>query len=1149
MSCYCPSPSPSIICNAPYDPSLIQPMVKMYLGERVDPDTGALSLYTSSVEDFVIPYSLSPLIDAGVLPDTTPTIFNLTERELLASASYETWITYTVDMTVCNQDTFATHVFTALGVDMTDWADWCVKNTARLTNGEAIDIGNFSSYFRWRPELSISTEERNLLESKIILCYQWFREIYDNFYGKTYLVKIGETTSNPSYGICIKDKTGNDPIRTKPFIVHGDGSDQGLYLSDEVSSDGGMMPNYAVNPIPILGLDLANDSEIFRTDDGKLDCFVRFATIAKNSNPSVADINENIIIEKFDRQYVVDISKLSPENYVIGTRLYQPNGFTYSHTKNLFIKATADTKIYVDDDGQWVPVRLAQLVPLSPLKSRGNYRWSVDMTLSIFSNSFREIFEKSINSVGNAVQVVAHGEKTGALNNSSQLNTLIPSDMTVFPEAFAIPMKSNILRYGPYISAGGDNTGGVEVSVEDFLAPWNFMTSPVSGLYPYSVQSAYTDMNDVGQQLADDGIKNNLSIENGTITVAGIPQYNLAFQPANNILINQKLGPQALLSDISVTYGASGFTTTYNFATFSPRFGQPGKYLIDRWSDSIKEIQAVNRYLREERQKVHNISNTLKQNFAEKQIGSRSADRQLIDGPKGKTSASPNRFIYSGYFLAEGVAPSIPPYEPEAILDINPAMPPCYPCSNAPSVSPISSPDPPPTDKPSTEYVFAETHTGYTDQYIQDTYYQLAIMSLDGHYLPVSLKGSPKQPPLPSSSPGVGLTITDCLNDEWDVLLPRFAMRLDDNGEYIDFNDMNFGNNGLAGYPVYNQSRYCMPPFMLDIENDPKDINVNLMPITQQYLNPILSTELMTFWDDRKNDSENGFVVCSIAFGCKFTDFELTFGTPDSDRQSQDNFRFSALRGPLVLQGWGYDTNGKPIPNEYDDPLRVMEGKFKRTGLSDKFMKEWISAPKTWPVGPVDLRFDRERGVWTAPSQNKIIVARLKDKLTPFGSAKAELINPTADGLHFYENFDISGPNGENIKESITKASITVYDFIGMNLCECDIVYAYFDDNRYIVLESSRKGDKSVCPPCSTPITPSPSPSPSASPCWCDLECLKTLKGYDACKRQALIHYDGCLTWEDIVQCDPIQNSIEQAKYEECQVDHPPPWTDYGSSY
>jgi len=119
------------------------------------------------------------------------------------------------------------------------------------------------------------------------------------------------------------------------------------------------------------------------------------------------------------------------------------------------------------------------------------------------------------------------------------------------------------------------------------------------------------------------------------------------------------------------------------------------------------------------------------------------------------------------------------------------------------------------------------------------------------------------------------------------------------------------------------------------------------------------------------------------------------------------NQRFFGLRGPLMMHGWGYDTDGYPIPNAADEPKEFDDvGRPKRflltadgandltkdgaflppeSGLlgdiigkgysleGDQWVKtpskyfhlNWAERPDLWPVGPIDLRWDNERKVWT----------------------------------------------------------------------------------------------------------------------------------------------------------------------------------------
>ena len=86
------------------------------------------------------------------------------------------------------------------------------------------------------------------------------------------------------------------------------------------------------------------------------------------------------------------------------------------------------------------------------------------------------------------------------------------------------------------------------------------------------------------------------------------------------------------------------------------------------------------------------------------------------------------------------------------------------------------------------------------------------------------------------------------------------------------------------------------------------------------------------------------------------------------------NYRAISLRGPLIITGWGFDLEGKPVPN---DDTGVMGG---------KFAKDWLHKPHTWKTGPLDVRWDQERGVWTAPPSFKLVNAKCCDCVGPGSS-------------------------------------------------------------------------------------------------------------------------------------------------------------------
>lgn len=138
------------------------------------------------------------------------------------------------------------------------------------------------------------------------------------------------------------------------------------------------------------------------------------------------------------------------------------------------------------------------------------------------------------------------------------------------------------------------------------------------------------------------------------------------------------------------------------------------------------------------------------------------------------------------------------------------------------------------------------------------------------------------------------------------------------------------------------------------------------------------------------------------------------------------NQRFFGLRGPLVLHAWGYDLDGFPVPNASGDPINdssngfvpdqygrpwrttnintrgsndpsntdcgdIVIGKNQKWNTTNnswsapykemEFSKEWGKHPETWPVGPIDLRWDNDRKVWTTPLPPKDVYVILEEDL------------------------------------------------------------------------------------------------------------------------------------------------------------------------
>jgi len=91
-----------------------------------------------------------------------------------------------------------------------------------------------------------------------------------------------------------------------------------------------------------------------------------------------------------------------------------------------------------------------------------------------------------------------------------------------------------------------------------------------------------------------------------------------------------------------------------------------------------------------------------------------------------------------------------------------------------------------------------------------------------------------------------------------------------------------------------------------------------------------------------------------------------------------------AWRGPPILAGWGYDTNGKPVPNSNE------------TTPTDNFLTNYQNKPDQWKCGPLDVKWDRTRKVW-ATGGSSFRVAILNTPLFHGVYASGQFVTPTFD--------------------------------------------------------------------------------------------------------------------------------------------------------
>ena len=79
-----------------------------------------------------------------------------------------------------------------------------------------------------------------------------------------------------------------------------------------------------------------------------------------------------------------------------------------------------------------------------------------------------------------------------------------------------------------------------------------------------------------------------------------------------------------------------------------------------------------------------------------------------------------------------------------------------------------------------------------------------------------------------------------------------------------------------------------------------------------------------------------------------------------------ENIRGVGLRSPMVLTGWGFDVDGKPVP-----------------GDGTNFNSDAFKNPANWKSGPLDVRWDDERKVWAAGTSTKIYLTKTTNVYNP----------------------------------------------------------------------------------------------------------------------------------------------------------------------
>ena len=213
--------------------------------------------------------------------------------------------------------------------------------------------------------------------------------------------------------------------------------------------------------------------------------------------------------------------------------------------------------------------------------------------------------------------------------------------------------------------------------------------------------------------------------------------------------------------------------------------------------------------------------------------------------------------------------------------------------------------------------------------------------------------------------------------------------------------------------------------------------------VSTNYLDPLATPNSTLTSDSRSNTPDQGHDFGDVFRGLK-SDFDGNTGLINiqeineqgGDGYAQTDYRYLAMRGPVMLNAWGYDMAGKPVPNSNGDSAGSWDSDYQNK--TDQFADNWLTDNKLWPTAPIDLRYDRQRGVWTSPPGFRIYEVIVEKPIEPGKPSDAGTCKVTnADDV-----FDSDG-------SALSTKTVTVYNNTSTTV-PCGTILAYYDDSKDI---------------------------------------------------------------------------------------------------
>ena len=491
------------------------------------------------------------------------------------------------------------------------------------------------------------------------------------------------------------------------------------------------------------------------------------------------------------------------------------------------------------------------------------------------------------------------------------------------PEAVAFPMTSNTVTYGPWTEPSLDG-GNIEVAQDPAFVPWNFGSyAAMDTAANLLVQYARTDLK-IG--------------EIGNICVPGVPSIPLGAE-LGALGGGFYGGGTHLIESRSLTQSSgtnpSGGSTNYGSYQLSPWGGVYGPNISNisvnfncSAGESVKTCYSMRTFSPPRRDGVGRWlvdQLRLSRGRLDHQV---KYIRSLIE--KVKRERLSRSLAARDQDKRRTMQGGIPNSEAAEIL-----------------VAEIKKASGNKTGRTNIATITAK----HASQEMQSNFSNKAFMSMDGFYRPISMDGNGDLPNYSKYK-----LYQDNLDSSGNFDASGFKSALN-NGTKIKQDDLNFltnpTNTAVSGTVLkrnwVSSQRSDTPSIGHDIDIVGRDGLLNGTPHAGLIM--------------PNNVDSSGNPV----------------------RDYTDDYRALTIRGPVWITSWGYDSNDRPIPNKQDTYVNASNGIYKDvdadgSGLDDdKFLDKHLQKPETWVTAPLDIRYNRDRGVWEAWSCNNPCITIAKE--------------------------------------------------------------------------------------------------------------------------------------------------------------------------